>query len=169
MLYHKSFVIAFFIVALVLFSFAGYSEDCDKSSDIDSGWGENTWAFGHAEIVLLGFWDGNCDTTGWGYVTDDWLLGNIYFSARYEFKVHLKNANGTFSVLFNPPIQWSGYALDPGATGSSTYTMGYSINERLLKGRTLRGEARAVVSASRIDRPDIQDEWEARGCVEARI
>lgn len=81
----------------------------------------------------------------------------------------MKNDNGSFDVLFNPPIQFSGYALDPGETGSSTYTMGYSYEERLIRGRTLRAEARAVISAQNINEPHIQDEWEATGCVDKRF
>ena len=154
MLYHKSFAIATLIMALALFSFAGYSDACNRSSDIDSGVGEHTMAFGHAEVVLLGWWDGYSSTTQWGYVTNN-DAENIVYSIRFEYRVVELTRRRTFrQQLYVAPIQVVTGQLAPGETASSTFTNGYHYDEDWARGRILRAEARTVVSAD-------EDEWEA--------
>ena len=159
MLYHKSFAIAILIVALALFSSVGYSELCNKPSDIDSGFGENTGAFGHAEVVELGWWDGYSSTTQWGYVTNHGAE-NVVYSIRFEYRVVELTKRHTFrQQLYVAPIQVVTGQLEPDETASSTFTNGYYYDERWARGRILRAEARTVVSAD-------EDEWEATGCVD---
>ncbi len=143
-------------------------ESCNKPSDLHSGSGKNSDAYGHAEVIILGWWGHSANVTSWGYV-NNCSDKEITCSLRFEFWVVRLNNNFEFLDAQHPPFppQFDQRQLDPGEIATSSYTYGYTItDEKWAAGKTFRAETITSVSARTVGRGNDQDQWEATGCVD---
>lgn len=167
MLYHRSFAIATLIVALALLCSVGYSDEhCNRSSHVDSGIGVHSGAYGHAEVVSLGWWDGYAGTTQVGSVTNNLHDEDITYAIVFSFRVvEIDDEGNWVRTLYEPPLEIVFDTLAPQATAESPYTNAYHYDEDWVRGRTLRAEAQTEVSAGLIGGDD-HDFWTATACVD---
>ena len=144
---------------------------CNQSSDVQSGFGKNSHAFGYAEVVSLGWWGHSANVTSWGFV-DNCSDKVITYSMRFEFRVVRLNKNYKFLDAQHPPFppQFVQEQLDPTETRSSSYTYGYTIaDKKWAAGKIFRAETTASVSTRTVGRGNDQDQWEATGCVDIKF
>lgn len=174
MLKQKVFQIAVIFAAFMIISLTVHSgEPCNRSTDVDSGIGANTGAFGHAEVLDLGFW------RWWdiGYYTSVTLYGyvenrgmeKIHASILYDYRVIELNENFNFKhQWYAPPIEVVADQLDPGESlMPSSYTNGLKFRGgKWLEGLIVRAETMIKVEATTGKRGAQTDEWFAWGCVD---
>ncbi len=139
----------------------------NRSSDLNSGSGENSHTYGYAEVVSLGWWDFSANVTGYAYVTNC-SDKEITFLLKHDFQiVWLTDKYKWFDDVFIAPTQSYQGQLVPTETAWSSYTYGYTItDEKWAAGKTFRAETLTSVSARTVGVGNEQDLWEATGCVD---
>ncbi len=173
MLKQRVFQIAVIFAAFMMLNLTVHSgEPCNRPTDVDSGVRPNTGAFGHAEVIDLGFWrDGNhhyTSVTLWGYV-ENVSLEKISASILYDYRVIELTPDYNFKhQWYAPPITVVADQLDPGESlMPSSYTNGLRFRGGdWLKGLIVRAETMIKIEATTGKRGAQTDEWFAWGCVD---
>ncbi len=174
MLKQKIFQIAVIFAAFMIFNLTAHSgEPCNKSSDVDNGVGTATGAYGHAEVVYVGWWESDnrhyAGVTLWGYVENLMGPGKIVASIKYDFWVVELTQNFNFKdAWYTPPAHLIVKQLDlcesliPSShTDSTSFRAGKWLDNRIA-----RAETRVTVQATTGERGASADEWVATGCVD---
>ena len=142
MLYHKSYTIPTLIIAIVLLCSVSYSAD-----DVDSGVGIHSGAFGHAEVVDVGWYDGYSSTTQWGYVFNNLHHDEISYLIVFQYRIVEVTKAGEFVE------EWlnKGDSADGDVPGRETrgtpFAWNWYYDEVWAITRTIRAEAKVEVSA----------------------
>ncbi len=179
MLKQRVFQIAAICAAFMMLNLTVYSgERCDRPTDVDRGFGENSGADGHAEVVGVGFWmvDNHrhyAGTSLWGYVHNT-SPDRVGVTIKCQFFVIELTENFNFKAQWYamPIFQISG-AIDQGETfmPSPHHDALVFRGGNWLRNRIVRAETSITVQAiSHKRQPRAKpDEWFAWGCVDKKF
>ncbi len=175
MLKQKVFQIAVIFAAFMMLNLTVYSgEPCNRPTDVDRGFGENSGADGHAEVVYTGWWEsGNFHYAGitlWGSVHNT-SPDRVGVTIKCQFFVIELTEDFDFKAQWYamPIFQISG-AIDQGETfmpSPHLDALAFRGGD-WLAGKKVRAESSITVQAiSHKRQPQAKpDEWFAWGCVD---
>lgn len=177
MLKQRVFQIAVIFAAFMIINLTVHSgERCNRPTDVDSSIGANTGAYGHAEVVGVGWWesDNNWHYAGisvWGYVENLFGFGAIGATIKCQFwVVELTEDFDYKAQWYAMPIFEISAQIDPcECFMPSNHLDALSFRGGdWLEGKIARAETSITVQATAAGRRGAQqtDEWFAWGCVD---
>ena len=171
MLKQRVFQIAVILAAFMMLNLTVYSgEPCNRPTDVDSSIGANTGAYGHAEVVYVGWWEANnrhhAGISVWGYVENLFGFGAIGATIKCQFFVIELNDRFEFkSEWYAMPIHVVSAQIDPCECfmpSNHLDTLSFHGGDWLER-KKVRAETSITVQATAGRQTD---EWFAWGCVD---